>query len=286
MTTPRRNFRQPSSAPATGKKSDLPARLASAAILIPVLALVGWLGGITAAMVATLAAVIGLNEILLLIRRAGWRPLRNEGIVLGALITAAAAFDGQIVLLTTAGVAAGLLIAAGVIRRSTQLLGDFAFTLIPTLYVALPLASITLLREGAAGLQWLILAFAATFALDTGAYAVGRLIGKHKLAPSISPGKTWEGATGGFLVAIGATVGLVALLDDITAAYGQAALLGAGIGIVGQLGDLAESKLKRIAKVKDSGILIPGHGGILDRLDSLVLVFPFVYYASKVWPAG
>jgi phosphatidate cytidylyltransferase len=286
MTTPDRSPRQ---TPPTGKaasKSDLPARLISAAVLIPALALVGWLGGITAAIVATIAALIGINEILLLVRRSGWRPLQREGIALGAIVTAAAAFDGQVVLLAIAGVAVALLIAGAIIRRSATFLGDTVFTLAPALYVSVPLATIVLLREGPAGLQWLILAFAATFALDTGAYAVGRLIGKHKLAPSISPGKTWEGAAGGLLAAVGATIGLVALLDDITAAYWQAALLGAGIGIIGQVGDLAESKLKRVARVKDSGILIPGHGGLLDRLDSLVLVFPLVYYASKIWPSA
>jgi phosphatidate cytidylyltransferase len=265
-------------------KSNLSARLISAAVLIPLLALVGWLGGITAVIVATIASLTGTSEILLLVRNAGWRPVRREGIVLGAIVTAAAAFGGQVVLLATASVALALFIAVAIIRRNAQFIGDFFFTLAPTLYVSLPLAAIVLLREGPFGLQWLILAFAATFSLDTGAYAIGRLIGKHKLAPSISPGKTWEGAAGGFLAAIGATIGLVALLGDITVAYWQAAMLGAGIGVVGQIGDLAESKLKRIARVKDSGILIPGHGGLLDRLDSLVLVFPLVYYASQIWP--
>jgi phosphatidate cytidylyltransferase len=265
-------------------KSNLNARLISAAVLIPLLALVGWLGGITAVIVAVLASLIGVNEMMLLIRSAGWRPVRHQGIVLGGLVTAAAWFDGQIVLFITAGAALALFIAVATIRRNAQFIGDSFFTLAPTLYIGLPLATIVLLREGPFGLQWLILAFAATFALDTGAYAVGRLIGKHKLAPSISPGKTWEGAAGGLLAATGATIGLVALFGDITTAYWQAALLGAGIGVVGQVGDLAESKLKRIARVKDSGILIPGHGGLLDRLDSLVLVFPLVYYASKIWP--
>jgi phosphatidate cytidylyltransferase len=271
--------------PARAAKSDLPARLISAAILIPLLVIVAWAGGVTVAVVASLAALVGLYEILLLVRCAGWRPLRHEGFVLGVFVTAAAAFDGQTVLLATAGVAGALFVAAGAIRRNARFVGDFVLTLVPVLYVALPLAAIVLLRAGPAGLEWLILAFAATFALDTGAYAVGRLVGKHKMAPSISPGKTWEGASGGLFAAIGATIALAALFGDITTATWQAALLGAGIGVVGQIGDLAESKLKRIARVKDSGTLIPGHGGLLDRLDSLVLVFPLVYYASKVWPS-
>ena len=262
------------------EKSDVSLRLLSAAILVPLLAIVVILGGITVAIVATVAAIVGLNEILLLVRRAGWRPLHYEGIILGSLVTAAAAFDGQVVLFVTTVVSVVLIIAAGVMRRNFRFLGDFVLTIVPVLYIALPLATIVLLRQGTAGLQWMILAFAATFALDTGAYASGRLLGKHKMAPSISPGKTWEGAAGGLLASIGATIALAMLLGDLMT-ISQAAFLGFGIGIIGQLGDLAESKLKRLAKVKDSGILIPGHGGLLDRLDSLVLVFPLVYYASR-----
>ncbi|MCH7483458.1 MAG: phosphatidate cytidylyltransferase [Chloroflexi bacterium] len=128
--------------------------------------------------------------------------------------------------------------------------------------------------------------FTLTFATDTGAYAVGKLVGRHKMAPRISPGKTWEGAAGGLVAGTGATVALVAVLGPIETALAAAALLGAGIAIAGQAGDLAESWLKRLAGAKDSGTLIPGHGGILDRMDSLFPVFPLVYAASRLWPTG
>ena len=106
------------------------------------------------------------------------------------------------------------------------------------------------------------------------------------MAPTISPAKTWEGAAGGLLAAIAATIAIIAVAPGLSNAYWQAAMLGLGIGVVGQVGDLFESKLKRLANVKDSGVLIPGHGGMLDRLDSLVVVFPLVYYASRVWPVA
>ena len=105
------------------------------------------------------------------------------------------------------------------------------------------------------------------------------------MAPTLSPGKTWEGAAGALLAGVGATIGLVLLLEPLASVLWAAAALGAGVGIVSQAGDLLESKLKRLAGAKDSGALVPGHGGLLDRLDSLVPVFPLVYYASRVWPA-
>ena len=122
-----------------------------------------------------------------------------------------------------------------------------------------------------------------TFATDTSAYAVGRAVGRRKLAPSISPGKTWEGAVGGLAGAAAAAAALVVLLDGIESLLLPAVALGLGAGVVAQAGDLLESKVKRLAGAKDSGRLIPGHGGLLDRLDSLLPVFPLVYCASRVW---
>lgn len=149
--------------------------------------------------------------------------------------------------------------------------------------VALPFAALIALRLDDAGLQWTALAFLVTFATDTGAYAVGRAVGRRKLAPSISPGKTWEGAVGGLVGAAAAAAALVVLLDGIESRLLPAVALGLGIGVVAQAGDLLESKVKRLADAKDSGRLIPGHGGLLDRLDSLLPVFPLVYVASWVW---
>jgi phosphatidate cytidylyltransferase len=104
------------------------------------------------------------------------------------------------------------------------------------------------------------------------------------MASRISPGKTWEGAVGGLVAGVAATIALVALLDGLPTVWWAASLLGLAIGSISQVGDLAESKLKRMASVKNSGKLIPGHGGLLDRLDSLVLIFPLVYVASRMWP--
>ena len=126
------------------------------------------------------------------------------------------------------------------------------------------------------GLWWLLLAILTVYAADTGAYAVGRLIGRHPMAPGISPGKTWEGAAGGLAGAVVAAAAL-GMLSPLQLEVWQAAVIGVILGIVSPAGDLLESKLKRWAGVKDSGSLFPGHGGMLDRLDSLLPSFIVVY---------
>jgi phosphatidate cytidylyltransferase len=120
---------------------------------------------------------------------------------------------------------------------------------------------------------WLLLAIGATWAADVGAYVVGSLVGRRKIAPRISPGKTWEGTFGGFGAAAVAVLGIAALFG---LPRGEAALAAILIGPLAFAGDLLESWMKRRAGVKDSGTLLPGHGGMLDRIDSLLAVAPFV----------
>ena len=126
----------------------------------------------------------------------------------------------------------------------------------------------------AAGLPvWLLLAIGATWAADIGAYAIGSVAGRRKIAPRISPGKTWEGTFGGFGVAALAVLGISALFG---LGRPEAAIAAVTIGPAAFAGDLLESLLKRRAGVKDSGTLFPGHGGMLDRVDSLLVVAPLV----------
>ena len=133
-----------------------------------------------------------------------------------------------------------------------------------------------------AGGWWLLLGILVVYAADTGAYVVGRLIGRHPMAPGISPGKSWEGAAGGMAGAVIAAVVLGALLP-IRLQIWQLAGIGVILGIVAPLGDLLESKIKRWAGVKDSGRLLPGHGGMLDRLDSLLPSLIVVYLLALWW---
>jgi phosphatidate cytidylyltransferase len=140
---------------------------------------------------------------------------------------------------------------------------------------------------GDAGFFYLIFVVACTFLNDTGAYFVGRWKGKRKLIPRISPGKTVEGTVGGILSST-ITGWIVNLIFRSPLEHHWALIFGFIVGFVALLGDLIESLIKRSAGVKDSGIILPGHGGILDRFDSLILVFPVSYYLIIIyyWSKG
>jgi phosphatidate cytidylyltransferase len=134
-----------------------------------------------------------------------------------------------------------------------------------------------------AGRNWVFLALLTTFASDTAAYIVGKAWGKHKLAPHISPHKTREGAIGGVIAAVG--VSLLSLLPTplhLSLTWWQAGIIGLLVSVLGQFGDLAKSILKRNVGVKESGNLLPGHGGALDRTDSVVFAGVVVYYAFLI----
>ena len=154
---------------------------------------------------------------------------------------------------------------------------SWAWTMAGILYVGWLLSYFVALRGLDAGRDWVFLALFTNFGSDTVAFFVGRALGRHQLAPRISPRKTWEGAIAGGFGAIIVSLVLVILLG-LPLSYGQAVLLGLTISVFGQCGDLVESLLKRNMGVKDSGKLIPGHGGILDRMDSVVFAGLVVYY--------
>ncbi len=133
--------------------------------------------------------------------------------------------------------------------------------------------------EGASSLgrNWLLFTLAGTSASDTGAYAVGRLIGRHRMTPTLSPNKTWEGAAGGLIVSLAAMLAVGAWLE-LGVEFWQYLVVAVVVAVVAQLGDLFESFLKRRADAKDSGSIMPGHGGLLDRIDSILFALPAVYY--------
>ncbi|MSQ28502.1 MAG: phosphatidate cytidylyltransferase [Dehalococcoidia bacterium] len=153
---------------------------------------------------------------------------------------------------------------------------DWLWTVGGALYTGWLPGHFVTLRAEERGLEWVLVALCSTVISDTAAYAVGRAAGRCKLAPLVSPGKTWEGAIGGLVFTTLLTPALAWLLH----LPGGPLLwvLGFAISVFAQAGDLVESMLKRTAGVKDAGRLVPGHGGILDRMDSLVFVGPLVYY--------
>jgi phosphatidate cytidylyltransferase len=163
---------------------------------------------------------------------------------------------------------------AAIYRRAA--LGLFAL-----LYIGWLGSFFLLLRElpaiAGSGEEWLLLAVFSVMATDTGAYFVGRAIGRHQLAPRISPTKTIEGALGGVAAGFAAVL-LINLLPDLDVAVWKMVLLGLALPLMSQLGDLTESAIKRALEVKDFSQLVPGHGGVLDRLDSLLFGVPTVYF--------
>ena len=157
------------------------------------------------------------------------------------------------------------------------------WTVIGVVYMGWLLGHLVGLRGLEDGRNWIFLALFVTFAYDTAAYFVGRGLGRHQMAPRLSPGKTWEGAAGGLAGAL--LLSLFFTLStpvEVPVSWEHALLLGLMVSIFGQVGDLLESWFKRYTGVKDSGNTIPGHGGFLDRLDSIVFTGLVVYY-YVVW---
>ncbi|MBI3040964.1 MAG: phosphatidate cytidylyltransferase [Chloroflexi bacterium] len=166
-----------------------------------------------------------------------------------------------------------------ILRVRGKTFAGWAWTIAGILYVGWLLGYLVAIRDLEDGRNWVFLALFTTFASDTAAFFTGRALGRNKLAPDISPAKTWEGAISGIFGAI--LVSLFFVLPtplNLDLNWGQAILLGLLVSIFGQLGDLAESVFKRNMEVKDSGRLIPGHGGLLDRMDSIAFAGIVVYY--------
>lgn len=212
-------------------------------------------------------------------------PLGGAAVLALALWAFLAPADGVYLGAILSGTAIAVL-SWQLLRHETHSVADGLMTLAGVLYVGLLIVHLLLLRNlggGSgwnAGLKWLLFAFLLTWAADTFAYFAGRAFGRRKLAPAISPNKTVEGAAGGAVATLAAGW-LLAPLPGLEPWQGL--LIAPGVFLLSVLGDLAESALKRYAGVKDSGRLLPGHGGVLDRFDSSLFVLPFVYYVARLF---
>jgi phosphatidate cytidylyltransferase len=160
-------------------------------------------------------------------------------------------------------------------RRKPPTIGEIGSVLMGPFYICLPLMLFVLLLDLPRGQWWILFILAVIFAGDTGSFYIGRSLGKHKLS-RISPGKTWEGAIGGLLSNIAAGV-ICGYLFFPSLSVISNMVVAIALGISGQIGDLAESMIKRISNAKDSGTILPGHGGLLDRIDSLLFSIPILY---------
>ena len=266
---------------------NLAVRVVTALLLFPFAVWITWLGEQWFALLVALVAALCAGELVWMFEKrlspTGWLG------VLGAAAFPVASWlwtDGGKRFHDWSGVAGAAMVVA---LLATAMLQKGELTEAPRAaglaalawgYAGLLPASVVALRERA-GWQWVVLLFIVTWANDTLAYFTGRFLGKRPLAPRISPKKTWEGFWGGASGSvIGALVVKALFLPDLPVP--AAALVGAGAAVLGPLGDLAESMLKRAAGVKDSSRLVPGHGGLLDRIDAVLFVAPWVV-ACAMW---
>lgn len=283
------------SAASTSRASSLLQRVGSAVALLPLLVgLVYWNVWSTALLVM-LVTVVCLLELYRLFRQTGYRPRMLLGILSGVLLCGAALFQGSVPVDLTGTVVGGSVLLAlltEVLRRDREgSLNAWALTFAGAYYIGGLLSYYILLRRLETplnpawlaslhippGAAWVYMVMAITWLQDTAAFFVGRSFGRHRMAPYLSPKKTWEGAIGGFLASVLAALLAVPLLG-LPLGYGEAVLIGAAGGVFGPIGDLAESLIKRQLGVKDAGNLIPGHGGILDRADSILFTAPVIYF--------
>ena len=269
-------------------------RVLTALVLAPlVLALVlygpKWLIFLAVAAVSMLAGW----ECLGLTIRCGAQPPRAA-----VLVALAALFAGNFewpdqTLVIFGGLSVGLLVWCTFRSPVEHMLADATSAIFSFFYTGLTLLGLTTLRDESNGASLVVFLLCTVWAGDIVALYVGRMWGRHKMAPSLSPNKTWEGAAGSLAGSLAVT-GLLIELGNLLAQWNFVRLsfadevwwywliLAALVNVAAQVGDLAESALKRSAGVKDSGSLLPGHGGMLDRIDALLLAAPVLWYAQVI----
>jgi phosphatidate cytidylyltransferase len=277
--------------------NELAKRVVVSIVLAAIVIGVIWLGG--APFVTLLALVSGLAawEFFRIAQAGGARPFVEFGVALSALIPVIvhARFLGfWVPPVSIVALLVPLLLAIALFRRGTAgSLGAVGATLVGVLYTGGLLSFAYGLRyhdfviDAKGGTAMVLLPLLVTWGNDTGAYFVGRAFGRAKLMPSVSPGKTWAGAYGGAAAGLLATWVLAAYvlppLAHVTLRPLAVVIIGLALGAVSQVGDLVESTLKREGGVKDSSHLIPGHGGVLDRIDALLFVLPVSYVLLSVF---
>ena len=252
-------------------------RLLMAAIGVPLLGLVVWLGSYWLLVSVAVIAVLGTWEFHKLISSIVTTPplTLSVVIVIGLILTSQWSDE---YLLIFVGIAVVTSLTWQTLQKIHTKIYRFHFLgLAGPFYIGVPLSLAILIRDTVDGRDWLLTALLITFSIDTAAYSVGRLIGKRKLAPWISPGKTWEGVVGALLAGEVVAIGLTLILE-LPIDLWMASLFGILLVIAAILGDLTESWLKRSAGAKDSGTLIPGHGGVLDRTDSAIATLVITYF--------
>ena len=257
-------------------------RIITAVVGIPFLIGTAYLGGVYWQVLVGLLTAAALIEYCAMMRGKGFHPLMVSAAFLAFILLFRTQLGSYLAGLCLAGL---LLMIIGLVFTYPQRnLHDLALSLFGSVYTGFFFSYALALGRTESAFYLLLLVFILTWASDVGGYLFGRVWGKHKLAPRLSPGKTVEGSAGAIVLTI-----LAALVYRYFsgAEYPQAGILlvmALVFSVAAQLGDLLESAIKRFFEVKDSGRLLPGHGGVLDRFDSFMLVSPVAYYFLVVLP--
>ncbi|MDP2718636.1 MAG: phosphatidate cytidylyltransferase [Dehalococcoidia bacterium] len=252
-------------------------RLITAAWALAILILFLWLGRPWLSFLFAFGALVSFHEFYKLGISDKALPPKIFGLLWTGLFVLSPLFRNPLalpVLITTAVVFSLLF---NLRRSDTGLLREWAWNLAGIFYIGWFLSRYVALLDFDSGREFVTLILFTTFGCDTASYFIGKYFGKKKMYPRLSPGKTWEGSIAGFFASIASVFILSAFLKLGISFYHQIAL-GILIGIFAQLGDLVESMFKRGAGVKDAGIILPGHGGLLDRVDSMIFAGVVSYY--------
>jgi phosphatidate cytidylyltransferase len=264
-------------------------RIVASLIFIPCLFIIARRGGYYYLALIDIMILIGLWEFYRMMEAKGLRPYKAMGIMSGLALSWYVFFQqGVYANLFLSVVFIGIMVLELARKEKGLAVYHISVTVFGVFYVGWLGSHLILLRElphirgldYSLGFSFVIVTFALTWCYDTGAYFTGIWLGRHKLFPSISPGKTIEGAIGGVLCSIAGILVVRATIASYLTVP-EAVGLAIGASIIGQLGDLSESMIKRDVKIKDSSRTIPGHGGVLDRFDSILFTAPLIYYILK-----
>ncbi len=270
-------------------------RLVSVVTLLPLVIFAAYWSVWTTSLATVLAIVLCMHEYNVALKQGGYGTRPVVGLIVALLPSGAAMLHADLPAHSTGATVSGIIMLALMsellhVEREDHL-ADWALTFAGACYIGWLSSYFILLRSIQtplhagwlsflpipSGFAWVCVILAIPWCQDGAAYLVGRKIGHHRIAPLISPKKSWEGTIAGMLTAIGIALVLVPLFG-LPIGYGEAVLLGVVGGIVGFFGDLVESLIKRRIGLKDMSNLVPGHGGILDRIDSILFAAPVLYY--------
>ncbi len=276
-------------APPRSRFRGLGSRVAAALVFLPCFLIIAWRGDVYFVLLVNFISVAGTFEFIRMLEAKGLKPQRVAALVAAFVLPWLAFWRGGIYMDCGLAILLVSVLTTELVRSTGQALAQVSGAVFGVMYVAWLSSHLVALRElplqvgqpYGLGFRAVGLVFITTWMADTGAYLVGSLVGRHKLAPRISPGKSVEGALGGLAVAIasGAVYAHLCMRQEMS--MGAGAWIGALAAVAGLAGDLAESLMKRDAAVKDASGAIPGHGGALDRFDSVLFTAPLIYYALR-----